>query len=326
MARKEAQGRRALARKGHSRVSEVFMATQTIPTFEQLSNAAAAPALRRQIMTRRPLMPSNVRPTGRKDARQVQERQRLLIELLPLVKRMAFQIRGHLPAHVEVNELLANGVLGLVDAVAKFDTTKRVKLESYARHRVRGAILDGLRSADPASRDLRRKNKNIQKLYRELEVKLGRPVKDEEIAAALGMNLAQWHHTVNEIRSVGFDFGARILSAGPTSKRPSAEPALLADNNADPFDLCYSREKREILGRALSQLRERERQIITLYYEEDLTMKQIADRLNVDESRVSQLHSAALVRLKARVNSLLHPRQAQTSATAMLSMAAGAAV
>ena len=197
------------------------MATQPIPTYEQLSNAAAAPALRRQLISRRPLTPSSVRPTARRDARQAQERQRLLVEMLPLVKRMAFKIREHLPAHVEVDDLLANGVLGLVDAVAKFDTTKRVKLESYARHRVRGGILDGLRSADPASRDLRRKNKKIQKLYRELEVKLGRPVKDEEIAAALGMNLAQWHRTLNEIQSVGFDFGARTLSAGPTSK-PSA--------------------------------------------------------------------------------------------------------
>ena len=302
------------------------MATQPIPTYEQLSNAAAAPALRRQLISRRPLTPSNVRPTARKDARQAQERQRLLVEMLPLVKRMAFKIREHLPAHVEVDDLLANGVLGLVDAVAKFDTTKRVKLESYARHRVRGGILDGLRSADPASRDLRRKNKKIQKLYRELEVKLGRPVKDEEIAAALGMNLAQWHRTLNEIQSVGFDFGARTISAGPTTKRPSAEPALLAGNDADPFDLCYRREQHEILGRALSHLRERERQIITLYYEQELTMKQIADRLNVDESRVSQLHSAALVRLKASVDSLLHPCHAATSGTAILSKSVGAGV
>ncbi len=186
--------------------------------------------------------------------------------------------------------------------------------------------MDGLRSADPASRDLRRKNKKIQKLYRELEVKFGRPIKDEEIAAALGMNLTQWHHTLNEIQSVGFDFGARTLSAGPTSKRPSVEPALLANNDADPFDLCYRREQREILARALSHLRERERQIMALYYEEELTMKEIADRLGVDESRVSQLHSAALTRLKASVNSLLHPRQPGIRpATNCLAMDASAA-
>ena len=302
------------------------MATQPIPTYEQLSNAAAVPALRRQLISRRPLTPSNVRPTARKDARQAQERQRLLVEMLPLVKRMAFKIREHLPAHVEVDDLLANGVLGLVDAVSKFDTTKRVKLESYARHRVRGGILDGLRSLDPASRDLRRKHKRIQKLYRELEVKLGRPVEDEEIAAALGLSLAQWHHTLNEIQSVGFDCGARTLSAGPTTKSVSRriEPALLADDGPDPFDLCYRREQHEILGRALSHLRERDRQIITLYYQQDLTMKQIAEHLNLDESRVSQLHSAALVRLKASVDSLLHPRPAATAGTAILSKAVGA--
>ena len=255
------------------------------------------------------------------------ERQRLLVAMLPLVKRTAFKIREHLPAHVEVDDLLANGVLGLVDAIAKFDSTKQVKLESYARHRVRGGILDGLRGADPASRDLRRKSKRIQRLYRELEVKIGRPVKDEEIAAALGMNLAQWHRTLNEVQSVGFDFGARTITAGPTTKRPSAEPALLADGDENPFELCYRREQREILRRALSHLRERERQIINLYYQEELTMRQIAERLNVDESRVSQLHSAALTRLKASVNAMSHPHLAGTaSAPPAVSMAVGAGV
>jgi RNA polymerase sigma factor for flagellar operon FliA len=105
------------------------------------------------------------------------------------------------------------------------------------------------------------------------------------------------------------------------------EPALLAGDDADPFDLCYRREQHEILGRALSHLRERERQIITLYYQQELTMKQIAVRINVDESRVSQLHSAALARLKATVNSLQHPRQAnKANGTATLSMAVGAGV
>ena len=302
------------------------MATQTISNYEPLTNPAAIPALRRPVISRRPLAPSRVRATARSEVRRAQERQRLLVEMLPFAKRMAFKIREHLPAHVEVDDLLANGVLGLVDAVAKFDSTKRVKLESYARHRIRGGILDGLRSADPASRDLRRKNKQIQKLYRELEVKLGRPVADEEIAAALGMNLAEWHRTLNEIQSVGFDFGARTLSAGPTAKSSNRriEPEALADDHADPFDLCYRREQHEVLGRALSHLRERDRQIISLYYEKELTMKQIADCLHVDESRVSQLHSAALLRLKASVDSLLHPRYAATAAT--LSKAAGAGI
>jgi RNA polymerase sigma factor FliA len=300
------------------------MATQSAPTYQQLSSPAAVPSFRRGMMPHSTLTPPIVNPKVRCEAKQARDRQRLLVEMLPLVRRMAFKIREHLPAYVEVDDLLANGVLGLVDAVTKFDTTKLVKLESYARHRIRGGILDGLRGTDPASRDLRRKNREIQKLYRELEVKLGRPVTDEEMAAALGINLAKWHRTMNEIQSVGVDFGARTLSAGPTSKSVSRriEPTLLAGDDADPFDLCYRGEQREILGRALSRLRERERQIIALYYKQELTMKQIADRLNVDESRVSQLHSAAIVRLKASVDSLLQSRHAGTSEAGSLSRAA----
>ena len=303
------------------------MATQLIPPHAQFHPAANAHALGRPIVTPAALPSTRVRTNARKEAKQEVERQRLLVAMLPLVKRMAFRIREHLPSHVEVDDLMSNGILGLVDAVAKFDAGKRVKLESYARHRVRGGILDGLRGADPASRDLRRKNKRIQKLYRELESKLGRPVADEEIAVVLGMSLAQWHRTLNEIQSVGFDFGARTITAGPNTKRPTAEPTLLADDNADPFDLCYRREQHDILGRALSCLRERERQIITLYYHEDLTMKQIAERLNIDESRVSQLHSAALARLKSRVNAIVHPHQAgKPCIPTTLTMAVGAGV
>ncbi len=251
-------------------------------------------------------------------------RQKMLIEMLPLVRRVALKIREHLPAHVEVDELSANGVLGLVDAVARFDASKRVKLESYARHRIRGAILDGLRAADPVTRDTRQKNKRIQKLYRELEVNLGRPVQDEEMAAASRMNLAQWHRVLTDIQSVGIDCGSRILSAAPTTTLQSTDPELLIDGRDSPFDLCYRREQREILGRALSSLPERERRVLCLHAQADLTMKQIALLMHVDESRVSQLHSAALIRLKARVDSLLHPANPGISESGIRSMAAGA--
>jgi len=302
------------------------MATQSVPNIYTLSNAAAVPAVRRGMASRRFPNTPIVAASRRRKEKQVQDRQKLLVDMLPLVKRIAFKIREHLPAHVEMDELIANGVLGLVDAIAKFDARKRVKLESYARHRIRGGILDGLRNADPAFRDLRRKTRKIQRISRELEVKLGRTVKDEEIATALGMDLAQWHRTLSEIQPVCSDGVVRTLSAGPTDMPVSRRigPALLEDNGPDPFALCYRREQRKILARALSRLRKRERQIITLYYERELTMKQIGDCMRVDASRVSQLHSAALVRLKANVDFLLHPGQAETSVTGTLSMAAGA--
>ena len=259
----------------------------------------------------------------RRDFNRDIDRQKMLVELLPLVKRVALKIREHLPAQVELDDLSANGVLGLVDAVAKFDASKRVKLETYARHRVRGAILDGLRAADPVTRDLRLKNKRVQKLYRELEVKVGRSVQDEEMAAASGMSLGQWHSALTEIQSVGIDCGSRVLSAGPTTKLQSTDPELLIDGGDNPFDMCYRREQREILGRAIARLPERERQVISLH-SQGLTMKQIAQLMHVDESRVSQIHSGALVRLKASVNSLLRPRQGGALESGTRSMAAGA--
>jgi RNA polymerase sigma factor for flagellar operon FliA len=213
---------------------------------------------------------------------------------------------------VEVDDLIANGMLGLLDAMRKFDATKRVEFKSYAQHRIRCAILDGLRGVDPVPRDLRRKKKRVQQLYRELEGKLGRSVQDEDMAGALGMNLPQWHRALNTIENVGSDCTGRSLTAGPTSKsvNQQTEPELLVDESADPFEQWYRGEQREILGRALSCLGEREQQVIILYYQHEVTMKQIADRLEVDESRVSQLHSAALARLRTSVNSLLNPRNA----------------
>jgi RNA polymerase sigma factor for flagellar operon FliA len=265
-----------------------------------------------------------MRPRKRREEKPIQDREKLVVDMLPLVKRVALKIRKRLPAQVEIDDLLSDGVVGLVDAVAKFNPRKRVKLESYARHRIRGSILDGLRGADPVPRDLRRKHKNFQKLSQELEADLGRPVKDEEMATGMGMTVAQWHHELNEIQSAGIDCGARTLSAGPTFMQTSVEPAFLAGDASNAFDLCYLREQREILALSLSQLRERERQIITLYYQRGLTMQEIASRMKVDASRVSQLHAAALVRLKAKVDSLIHRGQVETSETGGLSLAAGA--
>jgi len=301
------------------------MATQSVPPFQLPSSLTAAANLRFRspARSRRPLTPPILRPARRHEGKAVQDRDKLLVDMLPLVKRVALKIRKRLPAHVELDDLFSDGVLGLVDAVTKFDATKRVRLETYAQHRIRGSILDGLRGADPASRDLRRKNQRIQKLYHELEVKLGRPVTDEEMAAVQGMNLAQWHRELNEIKSEGLDSGARTLSAAPTSAKASIEPAFLAGDDPNPFDLCYRSEQLEILDRAVSRLQERDRKIVTLYHRVGLTMREVADLMSVHESRISQLHAAALVRLKTNVDSLLHSGQAETSEANTLRLAAG---
>jgi len=287
------------------------MATLSVSTSHPRSSSTASPALRTR-QTACPFSPPATRcPQGCHDPKPVRGREKLLLDMLPLVKRMALKIRERLPAHVGVEDLVSDGLLGLVDAVAKFDPGKRVKLEMYARHRIRGSILDGLRSADPVPRDLRYKHKRVQSVIYELEAKLGRPANDEEMAAGMGMTLAQWHRELYEIRSAGVDFGARALSAGPTSRQRSEELALLPGADPNPFDLCLLREQGELLDRALSHLGQRERQIITLYYQRELTMQAIADLMNVDASRVSQLHAAALARLRAHVEFLLQSSHLQ---------------
>ena len=289
------------------------MATLSVPTSLPLGGLATVPILHKEPTSRRPASRPSVPAKDRRNDERLQNRQNLVVEMLPLIKRLALMIHQHLPSHVEMDDLVANGVLGLIDAIDKFDATKRVKLESYARHRIHGAILDGLRAADPVSRDIRRKRKRIQKVYREVEAKLGRPIQDQEMAGALGMGLAQWYRALNAMQAAGPDFAERVLTAAPAFTQPSVDPALLADDSStagpSPFDFCFRREQRDILRRAVSCLRVREQQVIALYYKEELTMKEIAKRLEVDESRVSQIHAAALARLRMSVSSLLHPRR-----------------
>jgi len=232
------------------------------------------------------------------------ESNRLVVKLLPLVRRVALQLRGHLPAHVELDDLVSEGVVGLIDAVKKFDPLKGVTIESYARYRIRGAILDSLREQDHASRDMRRRIKRIESASQDLEFQLGHPAGDAEMAQTMGLSLAKWYERVAELRRLGFDgSGARIPRE--VARRVDEED-LAASPEDDPFALCYRREQREILSNALGFLTERERSIIKLYYKDALTMKQIGNRLGIDESRVSQLHSGALGRLGTRVAVMLH--------------------
>jgi RNA polymerase sigma factor for flagellar operon FliA len=233
----------------------------------------------------------------------------LVVQLLPLVKRMALQIRERLPLHVEIADLMSTGALGLVDAVHKFDARQHVKLESYARHRIRGAILDGLRDLDSASRDMRKKNKKAATAYHCLEVELGRPPTNSEMAEALGVSLEKWYRTVRELQAVGLEWFRPMGSVGMKDVRQPSEETLVADNRDDQFELCYHRERREIFHRALVRLPERQRQIVLLYYGRELTMKEIGRKLGIDESRVSQLHSAALIRLRSRVRDILRNPQ-----------------
>jgi RNA polymerase sigma factor FliA len=241
-----------------------------------------------------------------------------LAGMLLWVKRLVWKMRGSFPPHVEADDLVGEGLLGLVDALKKFDASKHVKLQSYARHRINGSILDGLRALDPASRQLRKYHRRVDKVYHQLQGQLGRAISDEEMARALGMSLPQWLATQQDLQAVGFDWQARQVSVQPSAKIDNGNSNIEkapnfdlsfsnfhASPTEDPFEQCYRQEQRRLLDRALTSLPERQRTIIILHDLQEVPMKEIASRLKVDASRVSQLHAEAVLGLKRRVQALL---------------------
>ncbi len=230
-----------------------------------------------------------------RDERKVRDAR--LMALLPLVKRMALGIRSRLPAQVELDDLMGDGVLGLMDAVEKFDASRGVNLACYARHRIRGAILDGLRHLDHASRDARKRSRKVERIHQDLLARRGQPVSDEDMAKALGVSLTRWFEMQQEIHRLGADDQPWEEREGCAADGQMGWAAEFET----PFDLCYRRERREILSRAITGLPERQRLIVSLYNLRGMAMKQIALQLGVDESRISQLHSSAVRRLRERV-------------------------
>jgi RNA polymerase sigma factor FliA len=225
-----------------------------------------------------------------------EERQRLLIENLPEVRYTARRIHDRLPSHVPFDDLVHAGILGLIDAVDKFDPSKNVQLKSYARFRVRGAILDNLRQMDWSPRHLRRQARQIEQLNRDLSSELGRSPSEPEIASRLGMELGEFQRLLGELR--GLDIG----SLQRESEDGFIEESVAATRpEEDPFYLALRTEMRAILAQAIEKLDEKERQVLGLYYLKELTMKKVGALLDIGESRVSQIHTAALIHLRARL-------------------------
>jgi RNA polymerase sigma factor FliA len=242
-------------------------------------------------------------PRGFKNA---EEREQLLLEHLPQVKYIARRIHDRLPAQVPLDDLVHAGVVGLIDAVEKFDPSKNVQLKSYAKFRIRGAILDSLREMDWSPRHLRRQARRIEEAHRDLKLRLGRVASEPELAKELEMTLEAFQHLLGELR--GLDLG----SLQAESMDPQAEEDVMSyrpgGSEKDPFFLCLHGEIRSHITSALDDLDEKERQVVTLYYLEELTMKEVGAVLGVGESRVSQIHSAAIIRLRARLSELLRSR------------------
>jgi RNA polymerase sigma factor FliA len=226
-------------------------------------------------------------------------RDRIVIEHLPLVKAIAIRMRENLPVHVELDDLVHAGVLGLFDAASKFNPDKQVAFSSYARYRIKGAILDSLRQLDWASRDLRRRHKQVEAATRELQATLQRTPTESEVALKLGIDVDRWRQMMVDLRSVG------LISA--SSRAPDRDdlpaPDFPSKPETQPDNMCSHEEMRFVLGVAMKTLPERYQKVVFLYYTNEMTMKEIGGILGINGSRVSQIHKSALEKMQVVLQS-----------------------
>ncbi|HWB33126.1 MAG TPA: FliA/WhiG family RNA polymerase sigma factor [Acidobacteriaceae bacterium] len=245
----------------------------------------------------------------------VAERDALLLEHLPTVRYIARRIHERLPQHVELDDLVSAGVVGLIDAFSKFDHTKKVQFKSYAQFRIRGAILDSLRMLDWSPRELRRKGRAVEEAIRAVTQRLGRVPTEQEIAGDMGLGLGDYQQLLGELK--GLEIGSLHMERSEDSG--DEELAYIPGSpDEDPLFRCLQGEMKQRLADAIEELPEKERLVLTLYYYEELTMKEIGVTLGVVESRVSQIHSSAVVRLRAALAGLRQGQAAKKMPTAQM--------
>ena len=216
-------------------------------------------------------------------------RDALVIDHLPLVRAIAHRIREKLPQYVELEDLIHAGILGLIDAAGKYLTDKRVEFSCYARHRIRGAIMDSLRQLDFASRDLRQCDKALQAACRELSTEIQRLPTHEELAEKIGMGIERCRQVLSDLQS------CKLVSAGVPEGRMAEFPG---SPDTHPDRMFAGRQRRAKLAGVMSALPERYKRVLALYYDADMTMKQIGLLLGINESRVCQIHRVALEKMQ----------------------------
>lgn len=229
-----------------------------------------------------------------------QEKEQLILEYKPLIRYVAQKIAMRLPSNIELDDLISSGVIGLMDAIEKYDPTRDNQFKTYAEFRVRGAILDELRAQDWVPRSVREKAKMIERTYLRLEQKFGRSVRDEEVASELAIELEELQTLLGKVRSVNL-LSLDDVGVFPNGDRKRILGILDACKLNNPLNQLNYRTVKERILIAIESLPEKQRLVLTLYYYEDLNLKEIGRVLNVTESRVSQLHTQSITRLKQKL-------------------------
>ncbi|MBE5884166.1 MAG: FliA/WhiG family RNA polymerase sigma factor [Lachnospiraceae bacterium] len=248
--------------------------------------------------------------TGRKKlleeytkAKSPEIREKIILEYAPLVKVVAGRLSMYLGYNVEYEDLVSYGIFGLIDAIDKFDYMKEVKFETYASLRIRGAILDQIRKMDWIPRTIRQKQKKIESVIREIELNTGRNATEEEIAQALGITDDEYLEWQSQMKITGLVSLNEYMEQG--SDVPQDFNRHTTSRFTSPEENIEKEELTKVLGEALQLLTEKEQKVITLYYYEELTLKEISNVLEVSESRVSQLHTRALQKMRNKMGNYM---------------------
>ena len=237
-----------------------------------------------------------------RESRDGDIRDRLVEQYAPLVKYVAGKVAIGMPNNVEFDDLVGFGVFGLFDAIEKFDPDKHVKFKTYAVTRIRGAIFDELRTIDWVPRSVRQKTREVEETIRKLEASLGRAAADEEIAKAMRMNIKDFHNLMLKISGTSVLSLNEVWYSGEDNDKMSIVESIESPSSLNPDSIVEKEEIKRIIVEAINELPEKEKKVLVLYYYEDLTLKEIGEVLEVTESRISQLHTKAILRLRAKLS------------------------
>lgn len=242
----------------------------------------------------------------KEDPKKLSQKQKddLIREYSPLIKFVAQKIAARLPSNIELDDLISAGVIGLMDAIDKWDPTRDNKFKTYAEFRVRGAILDELRAQDWVPRSIRDKSKLLDRTIVQLESQFRRMPTDEEIAGALNMTIDEYHGLINQVKPVSLLSIDDAPTFSDTDKK-SIMNLLEGAKIHNPHNQLNLKVVKEVVAQAIEELPDRQKMVLSLYYYEDLNLKEIGQVLNVTESRVSQLHAQAVVKLRAKLGATL---------------------
>ncbi|MEW6056946.1 MAG: FliA/WhiG family RNA polymerase sigma factor [Bdellovibrionota bacterium] len=227
-------------------------------------------------------------------------REEIILEYAPLIKYIAQKIAARLPANIELDDLISSGVIGLMDAIEKYDPSRDNKFKTYAEFRIRGAILDELRAQDWVPRSVREKAKLLERAYAKIEHEKGRPASDEEVCEELKITQDEYHDLLNQVRSVSL-LSYDDLNNLSKGDRRSIVGLSEGGKSPTPFSEVNVAHLKRTISEAIRDLPEKQRLVLSLYYYEDLNLKEIGKVLDVTESRVSQLHTQAILRLRAKL-------------------------